>query len=233
MNTVVATISSNFPQTSQNSSVSEILDEIADYEGGKTRPETIERARKTLRRVTQKLNGMSWRFNRVETDFDIDTDVVSGTTNEYTLPADFYKPRRMQLVDSSSPADTREYVPYVDWDDWARERAAQNRTGSRPLMYTTDNIHETGRMFIDPPKATTLTYPTMRLFYFRRIIFPADNAVFNVPQEFEQAIVGIAVADFIAKVRNFREARAAKEDSGFSHQRMIDIYRDFSEMEEN
>jgi len=227
MATVVGSTASNFPQTSNNDTVDAIVDEIADYEGAKTRTAMQNKARACLRRTTREFNRMNWSFNRVTTDIDLENDEVSGTVGEYAIPADFKVGLRSQMVDSNSK--TRETVEWVEWRDWARYVPDQSTTGSMPLAYTARNIHQVGRIIVDPPPATVLTYPTMRMFYFRRIIMPAGNEVFNVPEEFQEAIVQRAIYHFISKVRNFREARDAGISAGPMDLSMIEVYRDWGD----
>ena len=226
MTTVVGTTASNYPQTSNNDTVSAILEEIAEYEGGGSRDAIINRARRCLRRATREFNAMVWKFNRITEDITLSAE-VSGTVGEYDLAANFYRPLRAQMVDSDDK--TRETVEWIEWRDWARYVPDQSTTGSMPLAYTARNIHLVGRVIVDPPPATTLTYPTMRLFYFRRIAFPADNEVFNVPAEFQDALVQRAIFHFISKVRSFREATIAGQSASGIHQQMIEVYRDWED----
>ena len=106
----------------------------------------------------------------------------------------------------------------------------QSSTGSIPLLYTAINIHETGQLTVDPVPAATLTYPTLRLFYHRRIEAPSGGGdVLEVPEEVEQAIFDEAIWRFLRKMKTFREAREAQASAIVSRAQLSQEYRDFED----
>ena len=84
-------------------------------------------------------------------------------------------------------------------------------------------------VFLEFALPRSRVFKAIYLFYFRRILMPADNEVFNVPMEFQEAIVQRAIYHFISKVRNFREARDAGLSASGHHQQMIENYRDWAD----
>jgi hypothetical protein len=132
------------------------------------------------------------------------------------------------MVDSNSA--TREDVSWIPWSVWVSDYPDQSNTGSIPLVYTARNIHQTGQVTVDPVPASSLTYPTLRLFYHRRIVFPTSgNSVLNVPEEVEQAIFEDAVWLYLRKVKTFREARDARAEALLSKSAIMFEYLDFED----
>ena len=215
---------SNFPQTSKNRPISSMMEELASFTGGQLRDDTLKRAREAIFESIRGFNSWAWTFNRVTEDIAL---TANGSTPDYTLTQDWRSPLRAQMVDSSN--NTRDEVSWIEWGDWASRFPDQSTTGSIPLLYTARNIHETGQVTVDPVPATTLTYPTLRLFYHRRILCPADGAVINVPTEIEQAIFDEAIWRFMRKVKTFREAREAQSAAIFSKAAITQEYRDYGD----
>lgn len=217
-----AAASSNFPQTSKGRVISAMMDELASFTGGKTRTDTLDRAREAIFEEIRSYNAWSWTFNRITEDI-----TLVAAQADYSLAANWRNSLRAQMVDSSG--NTREDVDWIEWGDWVSTRPDQSTTGSMPLLYTARNIHETGQITVDPVPASSLTYPTLRLFYHRRILCPGDNAVINVPTEVEQAIFDGAIWRFLRKMKTFREAREALAPAILSMQTITQEYRDYGD----
>ena len=219
--------SSNFPQTSKNRNRGDLKDEIADYSGGGDRGDVLLQAGRSLNQSIREFNSRAWNFNRVTEDLTL-ASPVSGTVAEYLLNEAFRNPIVAQTVDSNSK--TRCVVRWVPWRVWAAEIPDQSATGSIPLAYTARNIHEVGRVIVDPPPATVLTYPTMRVFFHREITCPtADGSIINVPSAVEEAILQKAVALFISKKRSFRDARDAFQMAEILRTRVERDWGDYGE----
>jgi len=214
--------SSNFPQTSKNRPVSSLIEELATFTGGQSREDIPVRAREALFEEIRSYNSWKWTFNRVKEDL-----TLVASTADYELSQDFRGPLRAQMVDSSSK--TREDVSWIPWGDWVSRFPDQSTTGSIPLFYTARNIHENGTVTIDPVPASSLTYPTLRLFYHRRILCPADNEVINVPTEVEQAIFDGAIWRFLRKIGTFRDATEAKAVAALAKFEITQEYRDYED----
>ncbi len=220
------TSGSNFPQISKNRTFDSWAVELTEYTGGEDRPDIIRKAESTIRATIKRWNDVYWSFNVVTEDIAL-ASPVSGTIGEYDLSSDWKGPLRAQLVDSNSK--TRDHITWVEWKEWISNLPDQSSTAGRPTMYTARSVFRLGRIIIDPPKASTLTYPTLRLFYFKRIACPSGNAAVEVPEEVEQAMFDDSVYQFLAKIRSFKEASNAKRDALISRQMVEREYRDYKD----
>lgn len=200
-----------FPQTGTNRSLGEMKTELADYTGGKVRPDIQVKARNSIHRSIRRFNAFPWKFNRKIATFDLsagaagDSELALGSFSPSAV--DFRTPRNILLRDSSGK--TREGVEWVDWAEWKKFLPDQSTTASFPTLYTVDNSHERGVLILDPPLVvgSSLTWPTLELNYHRWIVMPSgDSTKFNVPQDFEDAIFELAYVDFIRKVEGFNRA---------------------------
>lgn len=212
MPTSVGTASSNFPQSGSNRTVGQHIAEICDYTGGRSRKEYKNRARSSLRSAVQEFNSICWGFNLLVDDIDL-SSAASGTGisagQEYDLEADFKAPKRAFLLDSAGLS--RDDVLWVNFGEWRTFYTDHLSTASSPLYYTARNHHEVGRIMTSPRLDTSnLTWPTLRVVYFRWIVWPTtDSTKLNVPQDVDEAILQLAIGKFISKVRSFGEARDA------------------------
>jgi len=214
---------STFPQTSKNRTLDELEAELADFTGGKLRDDIKDRARRSIFEAVRVFNYTYWTFNLQVQDHTL----VAGT-DTYTMNASFLRQHRAQMVDSSDK--TREEVEWIPWELWSSRFPSQNTTGSIPLFYTARNLHETGQIIVDPVPASTLTYPTLRTFYFRQIDCPSNgNDIIECPSRVEQAIMDEAIYRFIRKVRGFRDAREARTDAILSRAAVEREYRAYED----
>lgn len=217
------TSATSFPQTLNNRTLDAIKNELASFSGGQTRKDILIRAQEAIFEAVYTFNATPWTFNRVSEDITLIAD-----QSEYSLQSNWRNPLRAQMVDSSSK--TRQDVQWIPWVVWVSQYPDQSTTGSMPLTYTAINIHETGQITVDPVPATTLTYPTLRLFYHRRIEVPSSgNDILEVPQEVEQAIFDESVWRFLRKIKTFREARDAQAAALLSRSAITFEYADFED----
>jgi hypothetical protein len=166
--------------------------ELADYIGGSTEGENLRRAVDCLREAVGAYNAVVWKFNRVTQNITL----AAGTT--FTLQTDFAEPRRCVLLDAAGAVQRS--VGWLDPGEFLGRFTDNAGTGvPAPEFYTIENGHEVGQVTVWPRLGSTLTYPTMRLHYLRRILFPADGAALNVPVEVEQAIFDEAKDRLLAK----------------------------------
>jgi len=216
-----------FPQDNSNRSLSSMALEIVGFSGGRARADLNDRAKESLRQAVREFNALKWTFNRVVEDITL-SEPAADTVGEYDLANDFRNPIRAQLVDADN--FTQESLCWIDWREWSYFLADQSTTTSSPQYYTARNIHEVGRLIIDAPAAATLTWPTLRVFYHRRIVNPtADNAVWNVPTEVEEAMFQRATALFLAKVKSFQDARDATLQASILKAQIEFEYRDWED----
>ena len=223
MATYAGAAASNFPQTSKNRNLDSLKEELASFIDGGARDKNLVKAQQAIFEAIRSFNSWAWKFNRVTEDI-----TLVAATADYTLAANWRNPLRAQMVDSSG--DTRNDVDWIDWSDWVSGFSDQSTTGSIPLFYTARNIHENGLITVDPVPATTLTYPTLRLFYHRRILCPVNGSTpINAPDEVEQAIFDEAIWRFLRKVKSFRDAREAQGSAILSKALITQEYRDFED----
>jgi hypothetical protein len=191
----------NFPQTAQNRTRAQAKEELAEFAGGGNKPDTLVRAGRSWDAAVREFNVVGWRFNRVQADITL----VAGTKT-YELPTEFRTPVRAQLVDSNDAENyTLEWIPYERW----QITFDSQRTGAGcPEGYTALNIHGTGLVRYEPFPAGTLSYPTVRHTYLKRIaLATTDGDRLDVPVEVDEAIFQLALAFFISKQRSFDDAQ--------------------------
>ena len=195
----------SLPQTSNNRTKSELVDDILEFVGGEGDKDDQRRAGRALDSSVRRFNTSAWRFNRRQEEITFLDD-----TAEYTLAAaaSFRNPLRMRLLDASDVR--REYLPWVRWEDWTKFDPDQSSKSSVPHYYTIRDAHTTATVIFSPPLAVPTSRPKALLDYHIRIVLAADNAVLQVPAEVEEALVAEAVAIMIAKTRTFEDAQGAR-----------------------
>jgi hypothetical protein len=151
-------------------------------------------------------NTWFWRFNRVTQDITLasPSPVDSDT---YNLQSDFAGPNRAKLVDTNGDErDTLQWVPFEEWLIWFPDRSG---TSSKPMFYTAQNAHQTGKVTIYPAaNGSSLQHPTLRLYYFRRIaLVTSGGERLNVPMEVDEGIFQLAEAKMTHKQKSFEDAR--------------------------
>ena len=214
---------SNFPQTTKNRDLDSLKDELASFSDGGSRDKNLVKAQQAIFEAIRSFNSWAWTFNRVTEDI-----TLVASTADYSLAANWRNALRAQMVDSSS--NTRNDVSWIPWSDWVSAFPDQSTTGSIPLFYTARNVYENGLVTVDPVPASTLTYPTLRLFYHRRILCPVNGSTsINAPTEVEQAIFDEAIWRFLRKVKSFRDAREALGSAILSKALITQEHRDFED----
>jgi hypothetical protein len=197
-------IGSSFPQTSTVPTRAETIAELASYTGGEGNPIAERRAGASYDAAVRSFNSALWKFNRKVNDL-----TLAASTADYDLATDFAAPMRAFLVNASSQECQQVY-----WMEWGplKERIQPNTgNGSAPEFYAARNLHETGQVSIWPTPGTTLLYPTLRIYYFRRIARAANDADrLNVPEEVYQAVFQLALAMNIAKANSKASAVTAE-----------------------
>jgi len=217
------TTQGSFPQTTKNRSMGAMISELAQYSGGEDRPDVQDKARTSINAAVREFNQVYWSFNLLSQDHTL----VAGTAT-YSLESVFARQHRAQMVDSDGK--TREEVEWIPWELWASRFPSQNTTGSIPLWYTAQNFHEVGKLIVDPVPASSLTYPTLRLFYFRWIDVPAgDSDLIECPSVVEAAIFDTAIYKFLSKVKGFRESRESLGAALLSRAAVEREYRAFED----
>lgn len=193
MGTHVASITPTWNQTTDNRTRSEAIEEIADYTGGGNRAVIQARALTAWKGAVREYNTVLWKFNRM-----IDDITLANNTQDYNLNSDFHMPLRAVLMESGNIE--RQSVRWVKFEEWTFFCADNKGTGGAPDYYTARNSHETGLVSVYPKVASPITYPTLRVHYFRRIAIPPDaGSRINCPMEVDEGIFQLAVAKHVAK----------------------------------
>jgi hypothetical protein len=210
---------SGFPQKSKNLTRSKVLSRIASYIGGASDAMATKRAGEAWEDAIESYNEIFWSFNRVRQDITLVAD-----TNVYTLNTDWRAYNRAVLLDSNSVE--RITVEWIDWDRWTDEETQQTHSSGIPYFYTAENTHERGEVRVDPTPGSSITYPTLRLYYWRWIEVPtAGGSQLNVPRDIDRAIYKLGVAMAVHKATTAREAAADYALAEQARQKAEDRYR--------
>lgn len=202
-NVVVVGTGSTYPQTAATPTRATTVAEIASHTGGEESSLQLSRAGLSYDAAIRSFNDVRWKFNRLV------NDITLTATNVFSLATAFAEPYRAVLVDSNS----KEVYPvaWLEWGVFTEGMLPNLGTGPMPQYYSARNVHETGQVTVYPTLAAPLTYPTLRIYYFRRIIAASsDDTRLNVPEEVYQAIFQLALANYLSKTRE-GAARAAAE----------------------
>ncbi len=199
MANIVVGLSASFPQTSTGRTRNQLAIDILDVTGGGDRPEAVTKAGRAIDSAVREYNSVAWKFNRLQQDITLVTD-----TQDYTLAAAFKQAFAANMIDSDGKKRYR--VDWIPFEQWTRFFPDQSSTGSIPFFYTIRNKHETGIVSVDPTPGASITWPTLRINYNRRIaIAPGSTGVLNVPEEIEEGIAQLATANLLAKTRDIQQ----------------------------
>lgn len=222
-------VSIGYPQDDSNRTRKAALAEIASFYGGEARPAIRDRAGKAWESAIREYNTWLWKFNRVTVDIAL-ASPSPANSDTYDLPTDFAEPNRGKLVDANGRE--RDYVQWLPFDEFTIFLPDRQSSTSLPMYYTAQNVHETGKVTVYPRLNTaSLQWPTLRLYYFRRIVIPtSDEGRLNVPFEVDEGIFQLAQAKMTHKQKSFgaasaEYARAVDYRIGLEHR-----FRDFPDI---
>lgn len=222
-NVVVVGSGSAFPQSGTSPTRAQAIAELCSYVGGEESTLQQTRAGASLDGAVRAFNDVYWKFNRLVNDITL----AAGAT--FTLTDAFAAPYRACLVDSNS----KEVYPvsWMEWGVFVESKQPDLGTSPMPQWYSCRNVHETGVVQVWPQLATPLTYPTLRIYYFRRIVKAAtDTDRLNVPEEVYQAIFQFALANFLAKSRDGASRAAAEfQIAANMRARVEQLHRDYQD----
>ena len=150
---------------------------VAGYVLMPTDPEVNETALMGIRRAIDRLNTRTWNWA-----LTYQTITFVAGTQEYTLDQSFKSPRNFSLR-TTAGVDTYRLM-YLPWGSFLKE--CQWVTGGTPSYYSAANVNLFGVIRLDRPADTSFisTYPTGRLWYYRRVQYPnATGTAIDVPSE--------------------------------------------------
>ena len=137
---------------------------------------------------------------------------IASGTETYSLPQAMKAPIACHLLDSNSRLNKR--LGYVPYTTYLTEYTLTD--SGDPLLYTFQNLHETGQVFLWPRPASS---ETAQLVYYRRTpILRSDDAPLDVPLEAEEAILQWAFYEFYKRIGG--EFGAARMNVALSEARL-------------
>lgn len=174
--------------------------------------EVLDTALQGIRRAVDRLNTRNWNWA-----LTYSTITFIAGTQEYGLDQAFKKPRNFSLRDSSSvDADRLHYLP---WGTFLKE--CQFGSTGTPTYYSGANVNLFGviRLDLAPDASFVARYPTGRLWYHRRIQYPAATGTsLDVPSE--------AVAFLQASAEGYAADRYAVAKAAPAYQRAERFYHE-------
>lgn len=187
----------SWSQTGGNHTMAQIYAYVARHAGGASDQDRLLRAEEAVRAAILRYNMTYWKFNRKQKDI-----TLVGGTAEYTLDSNFYMPASpgAKLLDASNRE--RDIIEYIEFEDYTKAMFDESETSTLVWYYTVRNVHANGIVRFIPTPGTTLTYPKARINYLSRIVVPTStDDKLDVPQEVEQGILDLAVAEYIKGLR--------------------------------
>jgi hypothetical protein len=167
-----ASVSPNAP------TLSNLRKSVLDIVQGGSDPELLDLADRAIKQAIDRLNLRTWQWSIETQSITLDT-----TNDEYTVNADFKMPYKAELLDSNSKrAGMLNYLTPRQFLDWINDTT----NGSTPYYYTVISPHADGKIRLDlvPDSAYTTKFPTLRLNYYSRVVYPAGvNDAIDVPSE--------------------------------------------------
>ncbi len=212
-----------FPQTGDNRTLQETADELLQFVGGVDDPEQLKRAKDSLRAAVRRYNSLLWNFTRAS-----ETITLLSSIGTYALDKRFRAPVRVTVEDSGGVMRGR--LARTTWTRFIDLHLLNAAEAQIPIRYTVENPHKIGDITISRTPASTITYPTVRVYQFRRIEFPANpKEKLNVPAEVGEGIFRWALADIIHKVRG---GRASQPDQLIAREYLLDVRKSWEGYED-
>jgi hypothetical protein len=220
--------SPGFPQSQTNRTRDVALIEMTEYFAGANRSDLQGRAARCYDAAVREYNDIPWKFARTTLDIDLATP-SPASSDTYDLTIDFRDPLKAFTVDSGGvERNPVVWVPYRRFRD--NNPSLGQSVGGMPVYYTAYNVHALGRVQVWPKCIAPLTYPTLRLYCHRRIVFVggAATAVLDCPQEVEEAIFDLALAMLTDKEEGFQVAAGRYRRAQARREAVMIEWRDFS-----
>lgn len=178
---------------------------VAGYVLMPTDDEVLDCAASGIRRAIDRLNTRVWNWA-----LTYSTITFAAGTQEYPLDQSFKQPRNFSMRNASGV--DMERLQYLPWGMFLKE--CQWGQSGQPNYYSGSNVNAFGvvRLDLSPDTSFVATYPTGRLWYYRRIQYPgAAGTSLDVPSE---------VVGFIqASAEGFTADRYAVDKAPSAYQR--------------
>lgn len=160
---------------------------VVNYVQGADDAELLDLAGDEFNNGIDRLNARVWNWNIKRQDI-----TLVASTAEYDISSDHKKPRKLQLLDSSSYVVKA--IGYCDTKTFW-ERHSNSATAGAPDKYTIETPLQRGKLVLDPiPGASFVSsYPTARLQYYARVEHLTQDAdVLKAPPEVWQFVAWYA-----------------------------------------
>lgn len=166
--------------------------------------EAIEIAAAGVRRAIDRLNTRKWRWALSYQDITFVAEQQS-----YDLNEDFKAPRRFTIFDVNSREQFR--LDYKEWTTFADEDLVSISGSGDPYCYSSGNSNDYGTISLNvaPSSTWVATYPTGRIWYFRRVAYPVISSdPILVPSEVGGFLLASAEAFCAARYAPDKESSA-------------------------
>lgn len=196
---------------------------VAGYVLMPTDDEVLDTALQGIRRAVDRMNTRVWNWAAT-----YQTITFVNGTQEYALDQSFKAPKNFALRNTNSIDVAR--LKYLPWGVFLKELQydySATATGS-PTYYSAANVNLFGvvRLNIAAGAAFAATYPTGRLWYYRRIQYPVMSGTsLDVPSE--------AVAFIQAEAEGYTADRYATGKSSPAYARAEELYSELKADDNN
>lgn len=184
----------------------QLKNELARYVKMPTDSEALSVCGDAIVDAIRYYNAKTWKWNITYQDITL---VVN--TADYDLSSQVKEPRYAELLDASGNSVSR--LKYQDPRSFLEWNFPITASGS-PDCYTLMNNHATGTLTVNYAPTTDFitSYPTLRLWYYRRIQHPtADSDEIDVPSEAEGGIIWKAKA-LVTQVYDPKKVQLAEQE---------------------
>ncbi len=178
--------------------------------------ETLDTALQGIRRAVDRLNTRQWNWA-----LTYQTITFVEGTQEYALDQSFKSPRNLSLRDSSGVDRTR--MAYLPWGMFLKECQWDQR--GTPVYYSGSNVNFFGviRLDLAPDAQFVGNYPTGRLWYYRRVQYPAATGTsLDVPSEVVGFVQAWAEGYTAERYATDKAAPAYARAERFLHECVVD-----------
>lgn len=170
----------------------ELIKKVARRYGGQNDDEMKNIAKDCIDETIKDLNKDLYEFNIIRQS----NITITADQSYVNIISGFFKPKNANLIRTS---DNYEEYPlsYIDWASYKRMYSEDSSYTSRPVVYTSKNLHGEGRLYLGPtPDSSTANNYTLRVDYYKRIPLCSEVDSLDIFQEAENAILNGALRRF-------------------------------------
>ena len=162
---------------------------VCGYVGMPNDDEALEQALAAIHEAIDNINQRDWNWAAVYEDIVSDATLV-----DYPVPSNFKRPFRLVRLDADGLSIGR--IPFVPWMSFLNEYSEGQAASGDPCVYTVANVKEYGTISLDcTPSADWVSkYPTLRLWYYRKLQYENQDGAPDWPSEFTPYVRNYAKA---------------------------------------